>query len=59
MAGAYSVPELETLLTTGKGKAKPNLGLMSLVGRHRYPHFTSHERGAVIAYVKARAARPQ
>ncbi len=59
IAGAYSVAELETLLTTGKGKAKPDLGLMSEMGRNRYVHFTPRERAAVIAYVKARAARPQ
>lgn len=59
LAGAYSAAELETLLTTGKGKAKPDLGLMSVMGRTRFVHFTPKERAAVIAYVKARAERPQ
>jgi len=59
IAGAYTNAELETLLTTGKGKAKPNLGLMSEMGREKFVHFTPRERSAVIAYVKARAERPQ
>lgn len=59
LAGVYSAAELEALLTTGKGKAKPDLGLMSVMGRTRFVHFTPKERAAVIAYVKARAERPQ
>jgi mono/diheme cytochrome c family protein len=58
IAGAYSAAELETLLTTGKGKSKPDLGMMSEMGRRVFPHFTPREREAVIAYVKARADRP-
>lgn len=58
IAGAYSVADLEKLLTTGEGKAKPNLGLMTEMGKH-YAQFTPRERGAVIAYVKARAERPR
>jgi mono/diheme cytochrome c family protein len=59
IAGAYSAAELETLLTTGKGKSKPDLGMMSEMGRRVFPKFTPRERAAVIAYVKARADRPQ
>lgn len=58
-AGAYSVAELEALLTTGKGKSKPDLGLMSNTARERFSKFTSRERGALIAYLKARADRPR
>ena len=58
IAGAYSATELETLLTTGKGKTKADLGLMSESARHRFARMTPHERSAVIAYVKARAERP-
>ena len=59
IAGAYSAAELETLLTTGKGKSKPDLGMMSEMGRRVFARFTPRERAAVINYVKARADRPQ
>ncbi|MGI8931093.1 MAG: c-type cytochrome [Sphingomicrobium sp.] len=59
IAGAYDAAELETLLTTGKGKSKPDLGLMTIMGRDHFVQFTPRERAAVIAYVKARADRPQ
>jgi cytochrome c553 len=59
IAGTYSAEELTTLLTTGKGRTPRDLGLMSLVGKEHFSHLTPHERSAVIAYVKARADRPQ
>ena len=59
IAGAYSEAELTTLLTTGKGKTKRDLGLMKLVGKEHFSYLTPHERSAVIAYIKARAERPQ
>ena len=59
IAGAFTTAELETLLTTGKGKSKPDLGLMASVARDHFAHFTPRERQAVIAYVQARASRPQ
>ena len=59
IAGAYSPQELEVLLTTGKGKTKPDLGLMSAVARGRFAKMTPSERSAVIAYALARAQRPQ
>ena len=59
IAGAYSDAELERLLTTGEGKTKKDLGLMTLVGKGHFSYLTPHERSAVIAYVKARAERPQ
>lgn len=59
IAGAYDAAELETLLTTGKGKSKPDLGKMAEAARNRFVHLTPRERAAVIAYVKARADRPQ
>lgn len=55
VAGAFSTAELEELLTTGKGKTKPDLGLMSEAARHRFSRFTPNERSAVVAYLKARA----
>jgi len=59
IAGMYEVPELERLLTTGEGKVKKDLGLMTETAQHRFAKFTPRERQAVIAYVKARADRPQ
>ena len=55
IAGAYDAAELETLLITGKGKSKPDLGLMSASAKDRFAKFTPGERQAIIAYVKARA----
>ena len=59
IAGAYSPDELETLLTTGKGKTKPDLGMMSETARNKLSKLTPKERAAIIAYVIARANRPQ
>jgi mono/diheme cytochrome c family protein len=59
IAGAYSDAELNRLLTTGEGKTRKDLGLMTLVGKGHFSHLTQRERDAIIAYVKARAARPQ
>lgn len=59
IAGAYSPAELETLLTTGKGKSKPNLGLMTNVARYSFSQLTPAERQAIVRYVLARANRPQ
>ncbi|MCY7340039.1 MAG: cytochrome c [Sphingomonas bacterium] len=59
IAGAYSDAELVTLLTTGKGKTRADLGLMTLVGKGHFSHLTGRERSALIAYLKARADRPQ
>ncbi len=59
IAGAYLPEELEVLLTTGKGKARPDLGLMSEMARESLSQLTPQERSAIIAYVKARADRPQ
>lgn len=59
LAGAYSHEDMVTLLTTGKGKAKPDLGLMTATAKTRFSRLTPRERDAVIAYVKARADRAQ
>jgi len=59
IAGVYNSAELEALLTTGKGKSKPDLGLMSASAKDRFAKLTPKERAAIIAYVKARADRPQ
>ena len=57
IAGTYDATELETLLTTGKGKSKKDLGLMSMSAKDRFAKLTPGERQAIIAYVKARAGQ--
>ena len=57
VAGTYSDAELTRLLTTGEGKSRKDLGLMSEVGAGHFSFLTPRERAAVIAYVKARAER--
>ena len=59
VAGTYDVPELERLLTTGEGKVKKELVMMSATARSRFSKFTPRERAAIIAYLKARAEQPQ
>ncbi|MEQ7874545.1 c-type cytochrome [Sphingomonas sp. ASV193] len=59
IAASYSDAELTRLLTSGQGRTPRDLGLMSLVGKGHFAYFTPHERAAVVAYVKARAARLQ
>ena len=58
IVGAYSPEELETLLTTGKGKSKPDLGLMKAIAQTSLSKLTPAERQAIIGYLKARAQRP-
>ena len=57
IAGTYSDAELARLLSTGQGRTPRDLGLMKEVGEKHFGYLTAHERSAVIAYVKARAAR--
>ena len=57
VAGAYSKSELIHLLTTGEGKVKKDLGMMSSVSRNSLSHLTAREREAVVDYVLARATR--
>lgn len=59
IAGSYSPAELTVLLTTGEGKVKKDLGLMSETARAAYSKFTPSERAALVAYIKARVDRPQ
>jgi mono/diheme cytochrome c family protein len=59
IAAAYTPAELETLLTSGKGKSKPDLGLMKIIALESLSKMTPAERQAVIGYVKARADRSQ
>jgi mono/diheme cytochrome c family protein len=59
IAGTYSEVELTRLLTTGEGKTKKDLGMMSEMVRNHFSHVTPRERAAIVGYVKARADRPQ
>ena len=58
IAGSYTDAELTALLTIGKGKGKPDLGLMTEVGKGHFSYLTTNERAAVIGYLKARVNRP-
>lgn len=59
IAGAYSKAELTRLLTTGEGKTRKDLGMMSEMGANHFSKLTPAEREALIDYVLARAHRPQ
>lgn len=59
VAGAYSPAQLEHLLTTGEGIAPRDLDMMGETVRARLNRLTPRERGALIAYLKARAERPR
>lgn len=59
IAGSYNSAELTALLTTGEGKVKKDLGLMSETAREAYAKLTPKERAALVAYIKARVDRPQ
>jgi mono/diheme cytochrome c family protein len=59
IAGTYSEAELTRLLTTGEGKTKKDLGMMSEMVRNHISHVTPRDRAAIDGYVKARADRPQ
>ena len=50
---------IETLLTTGKGKSKPDLGLMKNIVLSSISKLSPSERQAIIGYLKARADRPE
>lgn len=57
IVGTYDDAELAHLLTTGEGKVKKDLGLMSVTGKHRFSRFTDRERTAIVRYLKARAGQ--
>jgi len=59
IAGTYSDAELTRLLTTGEGKTRKDLGMMSGVVRRHFKYMTPKERAAVVGYIKARADRQQ
>lgn len=51
----YGDTALERLLHEGKGNARDELGLMSLVSPARFPHLTDREYDDLTAYLRARA----
>jgi len=55
VAGAYSTEELTHLLTTGEGKVKKDLGMMTGVVKNGFSKLTPRERAAIVTYLKARA----
>lgn len=57
IVGTYNDAELARLLTTGEGKVRKDLGLMSVTGKYRFSRFTDKERTAIVRYLKARADR--
>lgn len=59
VVGGYTRADFERLMTTGVPVGGRKLRLMDEVARHRFTHFTPHERDAVYAYLKARADQPQ
>lgn len=59
IAGTYSAAELSHLLTTGEGKTKKDLGMMSDMARKHFSRMTPRELDAIVGYVLARANRPQ
>ena len=60
VAGAYSREEFEKLVTLGVPIGRRKLHpLMVGVAKSRFSHLTPHERDALYAYLKARAAQPQ
>ena len=57
IAGTYSEAELTRLLTTGQGKTRKDLGMMSEMVRNHFSHVTPRDRAAIVGYVKERADR--
>lgn len=55
IVSAYNDTELKRLLLEGKGNARDQLGLMSLVSPARNPHLTEGEYRDLIAYLRVRA----
>jgi cytochrome c5 len=58
VAGAYSKAELTHLLTTGEGKSRKNLGMMSETARRGFAKLTPQEQSALVDYLLARAQQP-
>lgn len=57
IVGTYNDAELMHMLTTGEGKVKKDLGLMSQVALHRTAKMTQHEREELIDYLRERVER--
>lgn len=57
IVGTYDDAELMHLFTTGEGKTKKDLGLMSGVARHRTAKMTEHERKELIGFLRDRVTQ--
>ncbi|WP_260482188.1 cytochrome c [Sphingomicrobium flavum] len=55
IAGSIERGKLERLLTDGTGISRPDLGLMSVMGKFRFSQLTEAEREALVDYLLARA----
>ncbi len=59
VAVAYGLPEFTRLLRTGVGVDGKDHGLMSVVARDRFSHFSDEEIAGIHSYLTARAALPR
>ena len=59
VATAYGLPEFTRLLRTGIGVDGKEHGLMSVVARDRFHHFSDEEIAGIHSYLTARAALPR
>jgi mono/diheme cytochrome c family protein len=60
VAGGYSRPDFERLITTGVPTGNRKLNpMMAGVAKYRFSQLTSHERDALYAYLKARAEKAE
>lgn len=57
--GAYTRDEFDRLMTEGVPTGDREVKLMAAVARDRFSQLTPGERGALYAYLKARAEQPQ
>lgn len=55
IAATYAPEEFKSLMRTGVGKTKPDLGYMSWAAKARFANFTDDEIAALHDYLKARA----
>lgn len=56
IAAAFDAEEFKTLMREGKGKTKPDIGMMAWAAQTRFAYLTDAEIEAVHNYLKARAA---
>lgn len=57
IAGAYDLDQFKTMLRTGVGPGKKNIGMMGEIARSDFSHMTDEEIADVHAYLTERAQR--